>query len=339
MDFGLTEEQEMLRRTARDFLGKECPKTVVRAMEKDEKGYSPEMLRKPAELGWTGLVFPEEYGGSEGSFLDLAIILEEMGRALLPGPFISTVVLGGLPILYAGSDEQKKTFLPRVAEGDLNITLALTEPNARYDAAGVEVKASREGDGYILSGTKLFVPGAHTADYLLWAARTRESQSEEGITLFLVDTEDPGLSCVPLPTISSDKLCEVTLQNVKVPLTDILGEVGRGWDVINWVLERAATAESIWMVGGAQQVLEMTTTYAKERIQFDRPIGSFQAIQHKCADMVVEIDGARCIAYLAAWKLSEGLSASLEVSMAKAWVSEAYRNVCFQAHQIHGGIG
>lgn len=340
MDFGWTEEQEMLRRTARDFLAKECPKSLVRAMEKDEAGFSPELMRKMAELGWTGLIFPEEYEGGGGEFLDLVILIEEMGRALLPGPFLSTVLLGGLTLLHAGSEEQKRAFLPGIAQGEKVLSLALTEPSARFDAAGVQLRAVRDREEYCLSGTKLFVPDARAADGLLCVARTAErGDPTDGLTLLLVDGKSPGLSCIPLRALSADRPCEVDFQDVRVPVQNVVGEVDRGWEVVSWTLERAALAECAWMVGGAQQVIDMTVNYSKERVQFDRPIGSFQAIQHKCANMLTEIDGARYITYLAAWKVNAGLPASQEISMAKAWVSEAYRRACLEAHQIHGGIG
>jgi len=340
MDFALNEEQEMLRKMSRDFLENECPKTLVREMEEDEKGYSPELWKKMAELGWMGLVFPEEYGGEGMNFLDLTVLIEELGRALVPGPYLSTVVYCGLSILAAGTDEQKREFLPKIAKGDLTLSLALTEPSATWDAAGVTVAAVPEGVDFVISGTKLFISDAHVADYLLCVARTKESgDKEDGITLFLVDAKSPGISCTPLKTIASDRQFEVVFDKVRVPRKNMLGEPDRGWAVIKEMLPQAMLAQCALMVGGAQQVLEMTVNYAKERVQFGRPIGSFQAIQHKCADMAIDVDGCRFITYQAAWKLSEGLPCALEVSMAKAWVSEAYRRTCVEGHQIHGGIG
>jgi len=340
MDFALSEEQEMLRNMSRDFLVNECPKSLVREMEEDEKGYSPELWKKMAELGWMGLVFPEEYGGEGLNFLDLTVLIEELGRALVPGPYLSTVVYCGLSILAAGTDEQKREFLPKIAKGDLTLSLALTEPSATWDAAGVTVAAVPEGDDFVISGTKLFISDAHVADYLLCVARTKESgDKEDGITLFLVDAKSPGISCTPLKTIASDRQFEVVFDKVRVPRKNMLGEPDHGWAVITEMLPKAMLAQCALMVGGAQQVLEMTVNYAKERVQFGRPIGSFQAIQHKCADMAIDVDGCRFITYQAAWKLSEGLPCALEVSMAKAWVSEAYRRTCVEGHQIHGGIG
>jgi len=340
MDLGFTEEQEMLRTSARDFLTNECPKDLVRQMAEDEKGYTPELWRKMAELGWMGLAFPEEYDGMGMTFFDLIILLEEMGRACLPGPFFSTVVLGGLTILDAGTEEHKKELLTKIANGEIILTLALTEPSARYDPASITVKATPDGDDYVINGTKLFVENAHIADYMICVTRTKEGASpEEGITLFLVDAKSPGIATTLLKTIAGDKLCELVFDNVRVPKKTILGELDKGWPVMERILEKATVALCAQMVGGAEATLEMSVNYAKERVQFGRPIGTFQAIQHHCANMVTDVDGSKYIMYEAAWKVSEGLPATMEVSMAKAWVTEAYQRVTLLGHQIHGGIG
>ena len=340
MDLGFTEEQEMLRKTARDFLQTECPTTLVKEMADDEQGYTTELWGKMAELGWMGLALPEEYDGMGMSFLDLSVLLEEMGRACLPGPFFSTVVLGGFAIIEAGNEEQKKDLLPKIAAGEVILAMALTEPSASYDPASVTVQAVPDKDDYVISGTKLFVENAHIADYMVCVTRTKDgSSAEDGITMFLVDGKSPGISTTVLKTIAGDKQCEVIFDNVRVPKKNILGELDKGWPVMAKMLEMAAVAKCAEMVGGAQAALDMSVAYAKERIQFGRPIGSFQAIQHHCANMVTDVDGSRFITYQAAWKVSEGLPATMEVSMAKAWVSEAYRRVTQLGHQIHGGIG
>jgi alkylation response protein AidB-like acyl-CoA dehydrogenase len=339
MDFALNEEQEMLKKMARDFLENECPKTLIREMEDDEKGYSPELWKKMADLGWMGLAFPAEFGGEGMAFLDLAVLIEEMGRALVPAPFLSTVVYCGLSILASGTEEQKKELLPKIAKGDLILSLALTEPSASWNPGGIETKAAADGDDFVISGTKLFISDAHIADYLLCVARTKDGTGEDGITVFLVDSKSPGISLTPLKTIGSDKQFEVVLDKVRVPKQNIVGERDKGWAIMKDMLPKAILAQCTLMVGGAQQVLEMTVNYAKERVQFGKPIGSFQAIQHKCANMATDVDGCRFITYQAAWKYNEGLPCDLEISMAKAWVSEAYRRTCAEGHQIHGGIG
>jgi alkylation response protein AidB-like acyl-CoA dehydrogenase len=340
MDFKLTEEQEMLRKSARDFLEDKCPKTLVREMETDDKGYPPELWQEMAGLGWMGLAFPESYGGSGMGFIDLAILLEEMGRACLPGPFLSSIVLGGFTILDAGSDAQKQKYLPDIASGETIFTLALTEASVCYDAASITVTATTDGDTYVIDGTKLFVPDIHVADYLLCVARTEQSASpEEGLTVLIVDTTSPGLSYSALNTISGDKLFEVVFDRVRVPAENALGQPGKGWEVVKKIIEQGAVAKCCDLTGGLQRVLEMTLDYAKERQQFDRPIGSFQVIQHYCTEMATDVDSSRFCTYQAAWMLSEGLPCSKEIAIAKAWAGEAYERVVTLAHQIHGAIG
>lgn len=340
MDLGLSEEQEMLKKSARDFLQKECPKQLVRQLDESDTGYSPDLWKKMAELGWMGLVFPEKYGGSGGSFLDLIVLLEEMGYNIVPGPFFSTVILGGLTILAAGNEVQKKEFLPKIASGKMLLTLALTEPSARYDAASVKTKAVAGNDGYVINGIKLFIPDANVADYILCVARTKDGKDpEDGITIFLVDAKSPGVKCTLLKTLARDKQCEVVFDNVSVPQRNILGELNQGWPVVKETLQKATVAKCAEMVGGAQAALEMAVQYAKERVQFNRPIGSFQAIQHYCANMVTDVDGARFITYKAAWRVSEGLPCDMDVAIAKAWTGEACCRVTLLAHQIFGAIG
>jgi alkylation response protein AidB-like acyl-CoA dehydrogenase len=337
MKLTLTEEQEMLKKTARDFLAEKCPKTFVKQMEESETGYSKELWQEMAELGWMGLAFPEKYGGGDMNFLDLAVLLEEMGRACLPGPFFSTVVLAGLLILDVGNEEQKQEYLPKLIRGGKIFTVALTEPGYQnYDVASVTVEAIHDNGNYIINGTKLFVPDVHIADYLLCVARTKP---ENGISIFLADTKNPRINCTILKTIAGDKLCEVVFNQMPVPKANIFGQLNQGWSAVQKIIERAAVGKCCEMVGNIQRVLEMTVDYAKERKQFDRPIGSFQIIQHYCADMATDIDGARFSTYQAAWMLSEGLPCTKEVAIAKAWISEASQRVVALAHQIHGAIG
>jgi len=340
MDFALSEEQEMLKKMARDFLTDKCPKTLVREMQEDERGYSPELWREMAGLGWMGLALPEKYGGTGMSFLDLSVLLEEMGRACLPGPFFSTVVLGALPILDSGSEEQKREYLPKIASGETIFTLALTEPSANYDAVSVKVTATADKDAYIINGTKLFVPDAHIADYLLCVARTNEpTKAKDGITVFLIDAKSPGISNTVLKTIASDKLCEVVFDQVRVSKENILGQLDLGWSKVQRIIERAAVAKCCEMAGNMQQVMEMTIDYAKERKQFNRPIGSFQIIQHYCVDIATDVEGARFITYQTAWKLSEGIPCSEDVAITKAFASQASERIMVLAHQIYGAIG
>ena len=340
MDLGLNEEQEMLKKSAREFLSKECPKKLVRELDESDAGYSKDLWKKMSDLGWLGLAYPEKYGGNGGSFLDLAVLLEEMGYNILPGPFFSTVVLGGFTLLDAGSEEQKKQYLDKIVNGDAIMTLALMEEDGSYSAGSINMTAEAKGDGYVLNGTKLFVPDANVANYILVAARTKKgSKAEDGITLFIVDAKSAGVKTTLLKTLARDKLCEVIFKDVKVAKANVVGKVNEGWKVVQSTLQKAAVAKCAEMVGGSQASLDMAVAYAKERVQFGHPIGSFQAIQHYCANMVTDVDGSRFIMYKAAWTVSEGLPSEMVVSMAKAWTSDAFKRVAVLAHQIFGAIG
>ena len=340
MDFNFSEEQGMLRTLARDFLSRECPKTKVRELEKDEKGYDPQMWHNMAKLGWMGLAFPEEYEGINASFMDLVILMEEMGKNILPGPFFSTIAFCALPILEYGTIEQKSKFLPQIARGETIWALALTESSGSYRASEVRLRAKLEGEDYILEGDKFFVSDAHIADYLLVVARTGEGKSpEDGITLFIVDAKDTGLGMEVIPTIAGDRQCKVSFNKVRVSQNSILGDAGQGWHIVDFLLQRAAILKCAEISGACQAVLDMTSTYAKQRIQFDRPIGSFQAIQHKLADMLIDVDGVQYLLYQAAWGISVGSPSQLQISIAKAKASEAYQRICIDGITTHGAIG
>ena len=337
MKLKLSEEQEMLKKMARDFLTDKCPKKLVKQMEESDTGYSEQLWQEMADLGWMGLAFPEKYGGGGMSFLHLAVLLEEMGRACLPGPFFSTVILGSLPILDIGSEEQRQEYLPKLASGQKICTLALSEPdNLNYDATAIKVQATSDNSNYIINGAKLFVPDAHISDYLLCVARTEHG---DGVTIFLVDAKNPKINYNVLKTMAGDKLCEVVFNQVPVSKDNIIGQLNQGQNEVKRIVQRAALAKCCEMVGNIQQVLEMTVDYAKERKQFDRTIGSFQVIQHYCADMATDVDGARFSTYQAAWMLSEGLPCTKEVAIAKTWICEASHRVISLAHEIHGAIG
>jgi alkylation response protein AidB-like acyl-CoA dehydrogenase len=341
MDFGFNEDQEMLRQSARDFLAKECPMTLVRKMMDDEGGNSPDLWRKMAELGWHGLILPEEYGGSGLTFVDLVVVLEEMGRVVLPGPFLSTVVYAGVTLMEVGSDEQKKRLLPRLASGELVATLATLEPSGRWDADGVAATATASAAGYRLDGTKLFVPDGHVAQLLIVAARKPGTAGVDGVSLFLVDASAPGVKITPLKTMDQTrKLSEVSLSGVEVGKDALLGVEGQGWQTIERVADRGKVALCAEMCGGAQRVLDMSVAYAKVREQFGKPIGSFQAIQHKCANMMVQVESSKSATYYAAWAVANDVpEAPLAAAMAKAYCSDAYRMVAGEGIQIHGGIG
>jgi len=342
MEFSLNEEQEMLKTMARDFLANECPKTLVRELMEDEVGHSPELWKKIAEVGWLGLIFPEEYGGSGMNFRDLTILFEEMGRAMLPGTFFSTLILAGLPILTAGNEEQKKEFLPKIANGEAVFTLAALEEDGDLWPEGIQLKATQRGEDFIIDGTKLFVPDAKAADYILVAARTkRTANPEEGITLLLVDTTEWGIYASPLKTMDETrKQYDVVFNNVPVSAKNIIGEVDQGWPILKDMAIKATAALCAEMVGGGEWVLETTVNYAKERIAFGVPIGSFQIIKHKCADMYSALEYARSLMEWAAESIKDDSpNAATAVSMAKSYCGDAYKQVTDHGVQIHGGIG
>lgn len=334
MDLGFTEEQDMFRQAAREFFERECPTTVVRELEQSALGYSPEMYRQMADLGYLGVIVPEQFGGQGLTFLELAILYEEMGRRLVPSPHFAAT-LAALAILEAGTPAQQAALLPGLAAGRQILTLALIEPaDPRYAVEAIQLPARSEGKGFILDGGKLFVDYAHVAHQIIVAART-----DAGPTLFLVDREAPGVTVSPLRTIGSEAHNEVVLAGVRVGPEAVLGPVGGAAEPLARVLTRAKAALAAWMVGGAAAALDMTVSYAKNRVQFGQPIGSFQAIQHKLANVATEVEGARLITYRAATTITEGQPADLEAAMAKAYVSETYRRAAAEGCQIHGGYG
>ncbi len=342
MNFGFNEEQELLRSTARKFFDNECGSETVRKLMDSPEGMTPDLWKKLAEQGWLGLIVPDEHGGMGLGIVDLVVLMEEMGRAVVPGPFFSTVLLGGLAILEGGTEAQKKAWLPRLASGDARATLAWMEPTADLGARGITLPATAKGGSHTLNGTKLFVQDAHTADVLVVAARTATGKTaEEGISLFLVPKGSAGLTVTLLPTMDQTrKLCEVTFKDVAVGPDALMGQAGAGWAPLARVIDRATVGLCAEMCGGAQKVLDMTVEYAKIRQAFGRPIGSYQGVKHKAADMLVDVENSKSITYYAAWAMDEGVTEGpLAVSMAKAYVSDAYRRVSGAGIQLHGGIG
>ncbi len=334
MNFAFSEEQEELRRTVRSFLESKSPESEVRRLMETESGYDDAVWRQMGEqMGLQGLHIPEEFGGSGYSYVELIVVLEEMGRALLCAPYFSTVVLAANTLLHSGDDSAKKDLLPAIASGESIATLALTEENGRWDEAGVTLQATRDGDGYKLNGTKMFVLDGHTADIILVAART-----DAGVSLFHTTGDAAGLTRTALSTMDQTRK-QAKLEFADTPAT-LIGTDGGGWPVLERVLDLAAVGLAAEQVGGAQLCLEMSVQYAKDRIQFGRPIGSFQAIKHKCADMLLEVESAKSAAYYAGWcaaELNDELPAV--ASLAKAYCSEAYFHAAAENIQIHGGIG
>jgi alkylation response protein AidB-like acyl-CoA dehydrogenase len=339
MDFAFSEEQEMLRSSTRDFLAKECSSKVVRKLMEASDAYDEGLWTKIAGLGWTGLGIPEQYGGV-GTFLDLIVVLEEAGRALMPGPFFATMGLAVPALIEAGTEAQKKEVLGAIAQGSARATLALTEPSGRWDAGAVTLSAKPSGGGWKLDGVKLFVADAEAADYMVVAARTR-GEGEDGISLFLVKGRPAGMTVTPLKTLDmTRRWSEVRFDGVKVEGDALMGPADKAWPHLKRALEWATAALCAEMIGGTQKVLETSTEYAKTRHQFGKPIGIYQAVSHKLADMLVLSESGRSATYYAAWAVEADASdRSLAASMAKAYVSDAYRKVAGDGIQVHGGIG
>jgi len=337
MDLGPNEAQQILKRNAREFLEQNCPTSHVRQMEEDATGFDPNIWKQICDFGWTGILIPESYGGSGGDLTDMVSLYEEIGRAILPSPLFASGVEATTAILAGGSEDQKKELLPSIANGSKIYTFALTEETGTYEPWGVEAKAEKKGDSFVLNGTKLYVHNANVADGIITAARTGDG--EGGITLFLVDPNANGVKLTILDTIFQDHQYAVELNNVEVASGDLIGSVGGGWAIVQKVIDAASVVLAAECVGGAERSLELAVDYSKRRIAFGRPIGAFQALQHKMARMVTEQIGSQLTVYEAAYKLSNGEDASLEVPIAKAAASMAYTTCSIEGCHIFGGNG
>ena len=334
MNFAFTEEQEELRKTVRAFLDAKSSEEAVREQMETEDGYDAAVWSQMAEqMGLQGLHIPEEFGGSGFGYVELGIVLEEMGRSLLCAPFFSSVVLAGNTLIESGDEAAKQKYLPGIASGETIATLAYTEPSGKWDESGITATATKDGDGYKINGTKSFVLDGHTANLIIVAAKT-----DAGTSLFAVEGDASGLTRTALSTMDQTRK-QAKLEFADTPAT-LIGEDGKGWDTLTTVLDLAAVGLAAEQVGGAQKVLEMAVEYAKVRVQFGRPIGSFQAIKHKCADMLLEVESAKSAAYYGMWCASE-MNDELPstASLAKAYCSEAYFHAAAENIQIHGGIG
>jgi len=333
LDVRLSEEQELLRASAREILTRECPMALVRAMIDDSRGLPDELWKKMAELGWMGLPFSRSHDGAGLGFLDLVVLLEEMGRALVPGPFFSSVALAGAAVDLAGDESQKRALLPPLARGERRAALALVEEPERWDADGVRLEARRSAGGLRLGGAKRFVLDAPSADWLVVVTRL-----EGELALLAIDVRTPGVTQTPTALVDATrKAARVSFDGAAVPADGVLA---RGAESFAPLLDRAKVALCAEMLGGAQRALELSIAYARTREQFGQPIGSFQAIQHRLADMLVAVEGARSATWYAAWAIERGEpDAHLAACMAKAYVSEAYARIAGDAIQIHGGLG
>lgn len=335
MDFAFDEDQEEFRRTLRRFLEERSPMAQVRRVIETPEGYDPAVWEAmTTQLGLPGVIVPEEYGGQGFSFLELVIVFEELGRTLTPSPFLGTMT-AILAILAAGSPDEKAALLPALASGEKTATFAFAEPGGGWTPASITATARGEGK-VTISGTKSYVVDGHTADEIVVAARRPGTSGAEGIVLAVVDGAAPGLTRTPLEAL------DLTRRLARLDFADVEGSVlaESSWPTVSGILDRISVALAAEMVGGAQKSLERAVAYAKERVQFARPIGSFQAIKHRCADMMVEVEAAKASVYYAGWAASED-NAELPVvaPLAKAYASQAYVFAAHETLQVHGGIG
>jgi alkylation response protein AidB-like acyl-CoA dehydrogenase len=341
MDFDLNAEQTMLKKSAREFFTKEVNSELVRELEADAIGHSDKIWKKMAKLGWLGLLVPEAYGGEEMNFLDVSGVLEEMGASALPGPYLTSCVTSALILLESASEKQKKSLLPDLSSGKKIFAVAWSEKNIAMAPIDIVSQANLRDGQYEISGVKSFVPYAHVSDYVIVAARTGVAgeKGDEGISLFLVDQKAPGLGIDVVSNSSGEKYCELTLNQVRIPSENLIGELGKGWNVLEAVFLKSAVAECAKMVGACEKMIKFVTEYAKKRVQFGRPIGSFQAIQHHCANMKTLLDTSALITQRACWAISSSADWKKESAMCKAWAGESLRQMIMLGHQVMGGFG
>ena len=339
MDILPSEEEQMLKNVAREFLEAEVSTALVREMELDGLGYPPALWKQMADLGWLGMSIPEQFGGQGLPITYLGLILEEAGRVMAPVPLHSTMV-AALTLAAIGTDQQKQDILPAVSDGSMVLTWAVQERDARLIPDAIELDAKADGDGWILNGTKMFVDNFVVAERCLIAARTSpKSGSSQGISLFIVDPNGNGVNQTALVTLAKYKQSRVDFKDHRIERTALVGELDEGWPLVEAMLDRGTALLCCQMVGAARKDAEMAIEYAKNRVAFGRPIGSFQSVQHMLADMLLHVDGGEMLTFAALWKMDEGLPASVEVSQAKAFCNEKCESVVRTSQVIHGGIG
>lgn len=340
MDFSLREETKMLKNNAEKFMKEKSPLSVVKNILKEEKGFSEAIWKEMADLGWLGLVYGEKYGGSNGEFFDWFIIFEEMGRVLLPSPFFCSAVFAGLILDEAGDEKIKKDYLPEIIQGKKILTVGLRNEEGIYDFKEPTLKAIKKADGtYSINGTRILVPYAHVAKEILVGAKMVKDSESKGGTIFKTKNKGEGINITPLSTITGEKYFAVTYEDYLISEEDIIGSIGQGDSYIEKIMPKLIVLRCGEMVGGLSRVVEMTVEYVKQRVQFGRPLGVLQVVQHYCVDMITLLDTSRLAAYQAASLISSGIPCAKEVAMAKAWCSDAYKRATQIAHQLHGGIG
>jgi alkylation response protein AidB-like acyl-CoA dehydrogenase len=336
MDFGLDDEQLALAASVRAVIESGYGMTFVRRMLDDPRGFSPQFWSDAARLGWLGMLVEERFGGTARGPMEMVAVQQGLGRGVVPGPFLASAVIATVALERFGSEDQKERWLPAMVAGQAIATLAFQEERGTWDEAGIALPAPRSRATVCLTGEKRFVLDAQVADLVIVPAR-----ADEGVTLFLVESSLPGVTVQPMKTVDDTRrMCTVSLDGVQVSEDMVLGEVGSGWAALEMIADMGRVALCAEMVGGAERVLEMCADYARVREQFGRPIGSFQAIQHKCADMLVRLEGARAITFAAAASLARGDDdASFDASAAKSACAETYRSVTTEGVQIHGALG
>jgi len=337
LNLDFTDEQDMLRDMVRGLCAQYAPDEVVRQYEDDPTGYPPELWGQLAELGLLGLMLPEEYGGAGSSMLDGVILYEELGRSLAPIPHLESCVMSAGALLAAGTDDQRREWLPRLASGDAIVVPAWLEPGNGFSPQGVQLRATPSGDGFVLDGTKMHVRFAAAAERLLVLARTGDGP--EDVDLFLVDPSADGVTLDQRMSISSDTQYRVDLAGVAVPASARVGGAGSGWATWSTVMVDVMILTAALANGGCDHALEVTVQYAKDREQFDKPLGAFQALAHNMADARTVVDGSKLLAYEAAWAHSTGGPLARLAPMAKLTACKSFRDTTAMAQQIFGGVG
>jgi len=337
MDLDFSEEQQVLREMVRGVCKEYAPLEVVREMEDDPKGYPDEFWKQISEMGLLGVLIPEDLGGAGQGMLEAAIVYEELGRALAPSPAFVSAALAGGALLAAGSDAQKQEWLPKVAGGEAILSVAWLEPRRGFGAKGVQLRAEADGDVFVLSGTKRHVHFASSANRILVLARTGDG--EQDIDLLLVDPSAAGVRLEQQKSLAADTQYDVHFDGVRVPAGDRVGSPGSGWATFSQVMLDGAVLLAAQAIGGAEHALEITVQYAKDRTQFDKPLGAFQAISHYLADAATAVNGGKTLVYEAAWARARGLDTSRLAPMAKLFACQTYRDLTAMAEQVWGGVG
>jgi 3-oxocholest-4-en-26-oyl-CoA dehydrogenase beta subunit len=332
IDFRFASDQDHLRDSVRQYFQRRCPTTVVRDLEESETGYDRAMWQEMADLGWLGMTVPDAYGGGGSGFLTLIPLYEEMGRAVVPSPHLDTTTAVDM-LLAAGTDAQRDELLPAIVRGECVVSLALVEADGGLGPESITLHAAKQGDGWVLDGTKLLVAFAASTDRLLCSART-----DEGVTLFLLDPDVEGVSLTPMPNISGIPLSAVELTSVSVPGTAVVGPVGRGWPILSRAIAKGAVLQAATIVGAAEAVLEMTNKYAKDREQFGNPIGRYQAVQYMVSDVLIDMHRADLLTRQAAFRIDAGRPFEREAAIAAVFAKQASAHLHRQAHEVHAGV-